>query len=51
VDFMRGILPTTENIVHEFWNIIQPILKDKYGIELHKLRLVETPNQSVEYFG
>lgn len=51
VDFMRGILPTTENIVREMWNIMQPLLKDKHGVDLHKLRLVETANQSVEYFG
>lgn len=51
VDFMKGILPTTENIVREFWNIIQPILKEKHKVDLYKLRLVETANQSVEYFG
>lgn len=48
VDFMKGVIPTSENIAKAFWNI----LKDKMGnARLHSIRLQETENNSVEYKG
>ncbi len=41
-------LPTTENIAVEIWKLIQPKLR--MG-QLHRIRLYETPDLYVEYFG
>ena len=48
VDFMKGIIPTAENIVVEFWKILEPAVKPA---RLTKLLLRETENNYVEYSG
>ena len=48
VDFMRGIIPTTENIVVAMWRVIEPAMRPA---KLTKLVLWETPNNYVEYEG
>jgi 6-pyruvoyltetrahydropterin/6-carboxytetrahydropterin synthase len=48
VDFMRGTIPTTENIVVAMWNVIAPALAPA---KLERLVLWETQNNSVEYTG
>ncbi len=48
VDFLQGILPTTENLVIAFWNEIAPRLK---GATMHRVRLFETPRNFAEYYG
>ena len=48
VEFMRGIIPTTENLVVGIWNILQPALAPA---ELALLRLWESENNRVEYSG
>ena len=48
VAFMQGIIPTAENIVKAFWNILQPKITEG---TLISLRLQETENNSVEYRG
>lgn len=50
VPFMQGIMPSTENLIVEIWNILAPIIS-KEGGELSKLRLEETENNYVEYYG
>lgn len=50
VDFMKGKIPTTENIAVAIWKQLQPHIK-KLGIELHCIRLEETEKNIVEYFG
>ena len=48
VDFMCGIIPTTENFAVAIWNQ----LKDKiYSGKLHSIKLYETENNYVEYKG
>ena len=50
VDFMSGILPSTENLVIAIWNqLIDPISKE--GVTLHSVKLYETENNWAEYFG
>ncbi|MCH2231187.1 MAG: 6-carboxytetrahydropterin synthase [Crocinitomicaceae bacterium] len=50
VPFLKGMLASTENIVIQIWEIIkEPI--EKAGGELAKIKLVETENNFVEYFG
>lgn len=48
VDFLKGIIPTVENLCIVVWDI----LKDKidYG-ELHSIKIYESENSFVEYFG
>mgnify|MGYP003576374380 FL=1 len=48
VDFMRGLIPTTENVVVAFWRELEPALKPA---RLTKLVLWETVNNHVEYDG
>lgn len=48
VDFLRGVIPTTENLVIAFWNEIEPNLPSG---RLHCVRLYETPRNFAEYFG
>jgi 6-pyruvoyltetrahydropterin/6-carboxytetrahydropterin synthase len=48
VDFLRGINPSTENLVIAFWNQIEPHLKNG---RLHQVRLYETPRNFADYRG
>jgi 6-pyruvoyltetrahydropterin/6-carboxytetrahydropterin synthase len=48
VDFMEGIIPTTENIVVAMWRVIEPAMRPA---QLTRLVLWETPNNYVEYDG
>ena len=48
VDFMRGIIPTSENIVVACWRVIAPHVAPA---RLTRLRLWETENNYVEYEG
>ncbi len=50
VDFMQGKIASTENLVVAIWDLLSPLLKEM-GAELHKIRIVETENNSVEYYG
>lgn len=48
VDFMKGIIPTAENIVVQFWKILESAVKPA---KLERLMLRETENNHVEYTG
>ena len=48
VAFLRGIIPTTENLAIAFWNELAPRLKPA---RLHCVRLFETPRNFAEYHG
>jgi 6-pyruvoyltetrahydropterin/6-carboxytetrahydropterin synthase len=48
VDFLKGVIPTTENLVVAFWSRIAPRIKSG---TLHSVRLFETPRNSAEYRG
>jgi 6-pyruvoyltetrahydropterin/6-carboxytetrahydropterin synthase len=48
VDFMRGKIPTTENIVVAMWNVLKPLVAPA---TLDRLVLWETQNNSAEYRG
>jgi 6-pyruvoyltetrahydropterin/6-carboxytetrahydropterin synthase len=48
VDFLRGVIPSTENLVIAFWNEIAPHIT--HG-RLHCVRLYETPRNFAEYHG
>lgn len=48
VDFLQGIIPSAENLVGVFWKILED--KMNQGI-LHSIKLYESENNFVEYFG
>ena len=48
VPFMRGVIPTAENIVVAFWRVLEPRVAPA---RLLRLVLWETPNNYVEYEG
>jgi 6-pyruvoyltetrahydropterin/6-carboxytetrahydropterin synthase len=48
VDFLAGVIPTTENLVVAFWRQLEPALP---AGRLHCVRLYETPRNFAEYFG
>lgn len=50
VDFMRGILPSAENIVMAFWKELEGPVNEQ-GAQLHCIKLYETERNFVEYFG
>lgn len=48
VEFLRGIMPSIENIVVAVWQQLEPHLN---GCSLHCIKLIETESNYVEYFG
>lgn len=50
VDFMKGVLPSTENIAVTFWNQIEAKINTPLR-KLYSIRIKETINNSVEYKG
>ncbi len=48
VDFLQGILPTTENLAAAFWRRLADALPSG---ELHAVRLYETEHNMAEYRG
>jgi 6-pyruvoyltetrahydropterin/6-carboxytetrahydropterin synthase len=48
VDFLRGINPSTENLVIAFWHEIAPHI---HAGQLHCVRLYETPRNFAEFHG
>jgi 6-pyruvoyltetrahydropterin/6-carboxytetrahydropterin synthase len=50
VDFMKGKLASTEILAVEIWNQLEQPIK-QLGVALHRIKLFETENNYVEYFG
>lgn len=48
VDFMQGILPSSENFAIQIWRQLEPALRPH---RLHAVKLYETPRNYVEYRG
>lgn len=48
VDFLRGINPSTENLVIAFWQQIEPHIT---AGKLYRVRLFETPRNFAEFYG
>ena len=49
VDFMLNKMCSIENLVVGIWNELKPLIPQ--GVELHCIKLVETPRIYVEYYG
>lgn len=50
VEFMKGVLPSTENLVMAIWDQIKGPIENA-GAKLHQVRLYETENNYADYFG
>ena len=50
VDFMKDRMASTENLAIAIWKELDPHIR-ALGIELHCIRIEETENNCVEYFG
>ena len=53
VDFLQNKMPSCEVVVMEIWRILAPHIADasQNRAKLHSIRMFETINNSVEYFG
>jgi 6-pyruvoyltetrahydropterin/6-carboxytetrahydropterin synthase len=49
VDFLKGKMCSTENLATGIWNQVAPYLPP--SVQLHCVKLYETPRIYVEYFG
>ncbi len=50
VDFMKDKLASTENLAIAIWDILFPFMVEE-GVSLHAVKVYETENNFVEYFG
>ena len=50
VDFMKGKLASTENLAIGIWKQLEPHV-NPLGCKLHNVRLYETENNFVDYYG
>lgn len=48
VDFLKGIIPTVENLAIVFWGILKNKISDG---KLHRIRIYETDTSFVDYMG
>lgn len=48
VEFLRGIIPTAENLAWAFWNILEPHIP---AGKLYSIKVYESENNFVEYRG
>ncbi len=48
IPWLKGSMPSIENIITAIWDILEPLMENS---KLHSLKLVETENNFVEYFG
>ncbi len=51
VDFMKGIIPTAENIAIKIWDLLEPKIAKNGNAFLHEIRLFESERNFVVYQG
>ena len=50
VDFMKGKLASTENLAVGIWEELKPLISE-LNTQLHCVKVVESENNYIEYFG
>jgi 6-pyruvoyltetrahydropterin/6-carboxytetrahydropterin synthase len=50
VDFLDKVIVSTENLAVKFWEQLEQPVRE-LGVELHSIKVEETENNYVEYFG
>lgn len=48
VDFMKGVMPSIENFAIKIWEVLETKIS---GCQLHCIKLYETENNYIEYYG
>ena len=51
VAFLKGKMASAENFAIGIWKILKPAIENNYNATLHYIKLVETANHYVEYYG
>ena len=51
VPFLESVIPTAENVAVALWNEIEPEIRRYEGCRLHRIRLYESRNNLVDYYG
>ena len=51
VPFLKGIIPTAENVAIALWHQIEPEVRPFEGCRLHRIRLFESRNSFVDFQG
>lgn len=51
VPFLAGVIPTAENVAIAFWQRIEPELAAYPSCRLHRIRIWESRNNYVDYYG
>ena len=51
VPMLEGVIPTAENLAIRFWDGVARELKAFPGVELHQVRVIESRDNFVDYFG
>lgn len=51
VPFLKGVIPTAENVAVVFWKILAPVLQKEAGAEIDRVRLYESRSNFIDYFG
>ena len=50
VDFLKEVITSSENVAIAIWKQIDEPVR-QFGVELHCVKLIETENNYVEYYG
>ena len=50
VEFMKGLIASSENLVVAIWNELEQAVRDQ-GALLYRIRLEESENNFIEYYG
>lgn len=50
-EFFKDLLPTTENFAMIIYDKLAPIVRDRFGAEIYRVKLAETENHYAEYYG
>lgn len=51
VPWLRGLIPTAENVAVAIWERLEPRLRAFEGCRLHRVRIYESRNNFVDYHG
>lgn len=51
VAMFEGVIPSAENMAVKFWEAIEPELKNYPGVKLHQIRVIESRNNFVDFYG
>ena len=51
VPMLEGVIPTAENLAIRFWEELEPELRPYAGVKLHRVRIIESRDNYVDYHG